>query len=161
MSSPEANLAALGLILPPAPQLPPGITLPFALVRVVGTRALIAGHGPTLADGRLAGPFGKVGAEVSEAEAVAAARLTTLAMLGSLKRQLGSLERIRAWTKVLGLVASAPHFHRQPVVMNGCSELLLQIFGPEVGAHARSAIGVAVLPFDLPVEIEAEVELHA
>ena len=160
MRSPEAVLAQLGLPLPAPLQLPAGTTLPFALVRVVGTRALISGHGPTLPDGRLAGPFGKVGADVSEAEAVAAARLTTLAMLGSLQRQLGSLARIRAWTKVLGLVASSPDFHRQPVVLNGCSDLLLQIFGPEVGAHARSAIGVAVLPFNLPVEIEAEVELH-
>ena len=93
-------------------------------------------------------------------QAHAAARLTALAILGSLKRELGDLDRIAAWTRVFGMVNSAPGFNRQPVVINGFTELILEIFGTEVGAHARSAVGLAELPFDIPVEIEGEVELH-
>lgn len=104
-------------------------------------------------------PLGKVGLEVSEREAHEAARLTGLAILGSLHRQLGDLDRIVAWTRIFGMVNSAPGFHRQPAVINGITELIQDVFGPEVGAHARSAIGVAELPFDIPVEIEGEVEL--
>lgn len=160
MATPEQRLADLGFILPAALQLPPGVTLPFALVRVVGSRALIAGHGPTNEDGSMAAPFGKVGAELTLEQGIIAARLTTLAMLASLKRELGELSRIRCWTRVFGMVNSAAGFHRQPAVMNGCSELLLAVFGDERGNHARCAIGVAELPFNLPVEIEGEVELR-
>jgi enamine deaminase RidA (YjgF/YER057c/UK114 family) len=159
MPTPEERLAALGCVLPAPLKLPPGATLPFPWVRVVGTRAIVSGHGPTLADGSLAQPLGKVGAEVSEEQAVAAARLTGLAILGSLRRELGSLDRIACWTRVFGMVNSAPGFTRQPAVINGFSELILDVFGPERGAHARSAVGLAELPFGLPVEIEAEVEL--
>jgi hypothetical protein len=80
-------------------------------------------------------------------------------MLGSLKRELGDLDRISAWTRVFGMVNSAPGFNQQPSVINGFSELVLELFGPIVGAHSRSAVGLAELPFDLPVEIEGEVEL--
>ncbi|HPP84231.1 MAG TPA: RidA family protein, partial [Rubrivivax sp.] len=86
-------------------------------------------------------------------------RLTALAILGSLKRELGSLERIAAWVRVFGMVNSAPGFDRQPAVINGFSDLILELFGSERGAHARSAVGMAGLPFGIPVEIEAEVEL--
>lgn len=161
MPTPEQRLVELGLVLPAPLQLPPGVTLPFPWVRVVGTRAFISGHGPTEADGRLAMPLGKVGAEVSEAQAQRAARLTGLAILGSLQRELGSLSRIAAWTRVFGMVNSAPGFTRQPAVINGFSELILGVFGPVPGAHARSAVGMAELPFGIPVEIEGEVELHA
>ncbi len=139
--------------------MPPGVTLPFPWVRVIGTRALISGHGPTNADGSLAHPLGKVGAEVSPEQAYAAARLTGLAILGSLKRELGSLERIVGWVRVFGMVNSAPGFNRQPSVINGFTDLILSVFGPEVGAHARSAVGLAELPFSIPVEIEGEVAL--
>jgi enamine deaminase RidA (YjgF/YER057c/UK114 family) len=161
MPTPEQRLADLGLVLPAPLQLPPGVTLPFPWVRVVGTRAIISGHGPTEADGRLAQPLGKVGAEVSEEQACRAAALTALAILGSLQRELGSLERIAAWTRVFGMVNSAPGFTRQPAVINGFSDLILAVFGPEQGAHARSAVGLAELPFGIPVEIEGEVELRA
>ncbi len=157
----EARLHALGLVLPAPLRLPPGVVLPFPWVRVVGCRALISGHGPTAADGSLAEPLGKVGAQVTPAQAHEAARLTGLAILGSLKRELGSLERIAGWTRVFGMVNSAPGFGGQPAVINGFSELILAVFGAERGAHARSAVGLAELPFNIPVEIEGEVELVA
>lgn len=160
MSATADRLATLGLVLPAPLQLPPGVTLPFPWVRVVGTRAIISGHGPTGADGALARPLGKVGREVSIEQAQRAARLTGLAMLGSLERELGDLDRIAAWTRVFGMVNAAPGFTRTPAVLNGFTELILDVFGPERGAHARSAVGLAELPFDIPVEIEGEVELH-
>jgi hypothetical protein len=153
------RLAHLQIVLPAPLQMPPGVVLPFPWVRIVGTRALISGHGPTLEDGSLATPLGKVGLDVSEAQAYQAARLTGLAILGSLQRRLGNLDRIAAWTRVFGMVNSAPGFNRQPAVINGFTDLILDVFGPEVGAHARSAVGLAALPFDIPVEIEGEVEL--
>lgn len=159
MSTVEDRLHALGFGVPAPLRLPPGVTLPFPWVRVVGNRALVSGHGPTNADGSLAEPLGKVGSQVTEEQAYVAARLTGLAILGSLKRELGSLERIASWTRVLGMVNSAPGFNRQPAVINGFTDLILNVFGPERGAHARSAVGLAELPFNIPVEIEGEVEL--
>ncbi len=155
----EARLQALGLVLPETLKAPAGIKLPFANVRVRGNRAYIAGHGPLMPDGSLARPLGKVGAEVSEQEAYQSARLVTLAILASLKRELGDLDRVTAWLRVFGMVNTAPGFNRQPAVINGFSDLILELYGPEVGQHARSAVGMAALPFDIPVEIEAEVEI--
>lgn len=159
MTTPEQRLSELGYVLPKPLALPPGAKLPFPWVRIVGSRAIISGHGPTDADGRLAQPLGKVGAEVTEEQAYVAARLAGLAILGSLARELGGLERIACWTRVFGMVNSAPGFARQPAVINGFSDLILDVFGPERGAHARSAVGLAELPFNIPVEIEGEVEL--
>ena len=153
------RLRALGCTLPEPLRLPPGVTLPFPWVRVVGSRALISGHGPTNADGSLAKPLGKVGRDVTLEQAQVSARLTGLAILGSLARELGSLDRVACWTRVFGMVNSAPGFNRQPAVINGFTELILDVFGPQCGAHARSAVGLAELPFDIPVEIEGEVEL--
>ena len=161
MSKAEERLRALGLQLPAPLQLPPGAKLPFPWVRLIGTRALISGHGPTNRDGSLAQPLGKVGSEVSQEQAYAAARLTGLAILGSLKRELGSLDRIASWVRVFGMVNSAPGFNRQPAVINGFSDLILEVFGHEIGAHARSAVGMAELPFGIPVEIEGEVAVLA
>ena len=87
------------------------------------------------------------------------ARLTGLAILGSLKRKLGSLSRIACWTRVFGMVNSAPGFTHQPAVINGFTDLIVSVFGQEQGSHARSAVGLAELPFRIPVEIEGEVEL--
>jgi enamine deaminase RidA (YjgF/YER057c/UK114 family) len=156
----EAKLAALGLVLPEAVKAPAGVVLPFSFVRVVGTRAIISGHSAQNPDGTIAAPFGKVGREVTPEEGYHAARLTGLSILGSLQRALGDLDRIAAWTRVFGMVNSAPGFNAQPSVINGFSDLILEVFGAEIGAHARSAVGMAELPFGIPVEIEAEVELH-
>lgn len=152
-----AKLAALGLILPAAVRPPPGVTLPFRLVRVVGDRVYVSGHGPTNADGTLARPLGQLGRELTVEQGYHAAKLTALAVLGSLERELGDLERIVAWTRVFGMVNSAPGFNQHPSVINGFSELIIELFGAERGAHSRSAVGMAGLPFDLPVEVEAEV----
>jgi hypothetical protein len=103
--------------------------------------------------------LGKVGREVSLEQGYAAARLTALAVLGSLQRAIGDLDRVAGWRRVFGMVNSAPGFNRQPLVINGFSDLILELYGPEIGAHARSAVGLAELPFDIPVEIEGEVEL--
>ncbi len=153
----EARIREMGLALPPPLVVPAAVRLPFTPVRIVGDRAIVSGHGPQNADGTSAGPFGKVGAEVTLEEARVAARLTALSILGDLARALGDLDRITAWVRVFGMVASAPGFDRQPAVINGASDLILDLFGEEVGAHARSAVGMAELPFGLPVEIEAEV----
>src|SRR5690554_3707492 len=156
----EQRLHDLGISLPQPLQLPPGVALLFPWVRIVGTRALISGHVPTNQDGSLALPLGKVGRDLSLEQAYEAARLSGLAILGSLQRELGSLDAIKAWTRIFGMVNSAPGFNNQPAVINGCTELIIEVFGREVGAHARSAVGLAELPSNVPVEIEGEVELH-
>ncbi len=160
MSRIAARLAELGLVLPPAPPPPQTVTFPFRSVRIVGRRTVIAGHGPQAPDGEDASPRGKVGSDLTLEQGYHAARLTALSMLGSLERELGDLDRIACWVKLFGMVNSAPGFTRQPAVINGASELILSVFGDEVGAHARSAVGMAELPFGIPVEIEGEVELH-
>jgi hypothetical protein len=154
----EARLRELGLVLPQPTQPPPGARLPFAPVRLRGNRAFVAGHGPLHVDGTLAGPFGKVPSEVTPDQAYASARLVGLAILGSLQRALGDLDRITAWLRVFGMVNCAPDFAAQPNVINGCSDLILELFGPDIGQHARSAVGLTALPFGIPVEIEAELE---
>ena len=154
------RLRELSIELPDPLQLPPGVTLPFPWVRIVGLRAIVSGHGPTNRDGSMAQPLGKVGREVTLEQGYQAARLTALAVLGSLQRSLGDLDRISAWTRVFGMVNSAPGFNQQPAVINGFTDLIVEIFGRERGQHARSAVGLAELPFNIPVEIECEVELR-
>jgi len=156
----DERLAERNLVLPPAIVPPPGVVLPFSFVRIVGARAVFSGHGPQALDGTVAGPFGQVGSDVSVDDAYAAARSTALSILGSLHRALGDLDRIAGWVRVFGMVNSAPGFDRQPTVINGCSDLLLELFGPEVGAHTRSAVGMAALPFGIPVEIEGELMIR-
>ncbi|MFI5276517.1 MAG: RidA family protein [Ktedonobacterales bacterium] len=157
----EAKLAERGLILPKLLDVGGAARLPFAQVRVFGDRAFISGHGPTNSDGSVAEPLGKVGRDLTLEQAYHAAELTVLAMLADLQRALGDLDRITAWLRVFGMVQTAPGFQQTPAVINGCSDLLLAVFGPEVGAHARSAVGMAELPFNIPVEIEAEVAISA
>ena len=159
MAKIEEKLMALGLTLPPPPQPPPGIVLPFRFVRILGDRALISGHGPQNPDGSFAEPLGKLGREVSLEQGYTAARLVALSILASLKRALADLDRVAAWSRVFGMVNSAPGFHQQPNVINGFSDLILELYGPEVGAHSRSAVGMAELPFNIPVEIEGEIQL--
>lgn len=161
MSRIEERLKVMGLSLPAEIQPPAGVVLPFQFVRILNRRALISGHGPQNSDGSIAQPLGKLGRELTIEQGYSAARLTALSILGSLKRALGDLDRVGAWTRVFGMVNSAPGFNRQPVVINGFSDLILELYGPKAGAHSRSAVGLAELPFDIPVEVEGEVELIA
>jgi enamine deaminase RidA (YjgF/YER057c/UK114 family) len=156
----ESKLAQLGLVLPPPLKVPAGVVLPFEMVRLVGSRAVIAGHGPQAADGSVAGPLGKVGRELTVQQGYDAARLVGLSVLASLQRALGDLDRVTAWVRVFGMVNCAEGFRQQPAVVNGFSDLVLEVFGPDVGRHARSAVGLYELPFGIPVEVEAEVEFR-
>jgi enamine deaminase RidA (YjgF/YER057c/UK114 family) len=154
----EAKLRDLGLVLPEPMQAPPGLRLPFSWVRVRGNRAYISGHIALNPDGSVAQPLGKVGAEVSAEEGYQSARRVALSHLASLKRALGDLDRVTAWLRVFAMVNAAPDFNQTPLVTNGYSDLILQLYGPEVGAHARSSIGM-ILPLNSPVNCEAEVEI--
>ena len=165
----ETRLKKLGLVLPEPMQPPPGVELPFAWVRVRGNRAYVSGHGPLNPDGSLCGPFGKVGtevspevsSEVSPEEGYEAARGCALSVLASLKRELGDLDRVEAWLVVHGLVNTAPDFGGTAGVVNGFSDLILELYGPEAGMHARTAPGVATLPLNHAVFVAAEVEITA
>jgi enamine deaminase RidA (YjgF/YER057c/UK114 family) len=155
----EAKLKEMGLELPEPFKVPEGVRLPFSWVRIRGSRALISGHGPQDTDGSFAQPLGKVGKDLTIEEGYASARKVALSMLGTLKRELGDLDRVAAWLRVFGMVNSAPGFDQQPRVINGFSDLIIELYGPEKGGHARSAVGMAELPFGFPVEIEAEIEI--
>ena len=155
--SAEARLAEklkeLGLAMPPAPE-PKGVYRPLV------TRADVvytSGHLPVQASGELV--IGRLDAELDVAAGYAAARLAGLAILASLRKELGTLDHVRRVLKVLGAVNGTPDFTQQPAVLNGCSELFAEVFGPEAGVGARSAIGVASLPLGVPVEIEAIFEI--
>ena len=151
----EDKLRALGLVLPEAPKVPPGFKFSFAWTRIRGNRIYLAGHGPLASDGTFVGPTGKVPSEVSLEEAQEAARDTGLSMLASLKRELGDLDRVTAWLMVYGMVNADPGY---PQTINGFSDLILDLYGPEVGHHARIAVGMATLPLNNAVTIAAEVE---
>lgn len=152
----EDRLKALGLELPAPMQT---ANLPFELIRIDGRHAYLAGHVPLAADGGMAKPLGKVGAEVSQEEGYNAARLVALGFLATIRQAVGSLDQVDGWLKLFGMVNVAPGFNNIPAVINGASELILEVFGPEIGAHSRSAVGMAELPFSVPVEIEAELLL--
>ncbi len=153
----EERLAALGLTLPQPMQTR---DLPFELIRTHGRHVYLAGHVPLTEDGRMARPLGKVGAEVSQEEGYAAARLVALGFLATLRQAVGSLDAVSGWLKLFGMVNAAPGFNNLPAVINGASDLILEVFGPERGRHTRSAVGMAELPFSVPVEIEAELLLE-
>jgi enamine deaminase RidA (YjgF/YER057c/UK114 family) len=148
----EGRLAALGIKLPEAPR-PVASYVPA--VRT-GNLVYLAGQGP-LSGGKPT-ITGKVGAEISEEEGYKAARATVLVSLAALRAEIGSLDRVRRIVKVVGFVNSAPGFTRQPWVVNGASDLLVEVFG-EAGRHARSSVGVSELPLNIPVEIEMIVEV--
>jgi len=150
----EARLAALKLELPPAPK-PMGVYQP---VTITGNLAFVSGHGPLKADRTLI--TGRLGDQLDVVEGKAAARQTGLAILATLRSQLGSLDRVKRLVKVLGMVNCTPDFASHPAVINGCSELFAEVFGPENGIGARSAVGMASLPGHIPVEIEAIFELE-
>jgi enamine deaminase RidA (YjgF/YER057c/UK114 family) len=155
----ESRLEQLGVTLPGSPLLPPGVVIPFEWVRVREKRAFVSGHGPLAGDGTPAGPFGKVPSEVSLEAAQESARLAALAVLAALRQAIGDLDRIAAWTMVHGFVNADPGYSQTTLVLNPFSEVILDVFGPEVGAHARTAIGVAAVPLNLPLVVSAEIEL--
>ena len=157
--SADQKVKELGLVLPPPLQLPPGVAIPLVMVKVIDKRVIVSGHGPQNDDGSIAEPLGQVGGDVTLEEGVEAAKRVALTMMGTLQRELGSLDEIKSWVKVFGMVNSAPGFTGQTPVINGFSQTIIEVFGEEVGLAARSAVGMAGLPFNIPVEVEAELEL--
>ena len=151
--SAEARLAELNLELPPAPK-PGGVYHP---VVIVGDLAYVSGHGPMRADGTMIA--GKVGATMNEADAYLAARPVGLTMLATLRRELGSLDRIDRLVKTLGMVNATPEFGTHPQVINGFSNLMVEIWGDVKGKGARSAVGMGSLPSNIAVEVEAVFQL--
>ena len=153
----EKKLAELGYALPTPHQ--------YATNRTgavqVGTMLYVSGHGVNLPELPGVRQRGKVGSEVSEDEGHATARAVALMMLATIKKHVGDLDRVKRVVKLLGIVNSAPNFERQPFVINGASDLFYELWGPEFGEHARSAIGVAELGGRMPVEIEGIFELHS
>jgi len=148
----ESRLAATGIRLP-APARPAAQYVPC--VRT-GNLLFVSGQGPVTAEGFVTG---KVGDTLDEAAGKHAARLTGLAILAQVRAELGSLDKVRRVVKVLGMVNAAPGFNRMPAVIDGCSELFLEVF-EDAGRHARSAVGMAELPFDIAVEIKAIFEVE-
>ncbi len=151
--SAEARLKELGIVLPKVPT-PVANYLPYR----IGRRLLfLAGQGPRDENGGLL--TGKVGAEVSVDEAYRRARLVGLGLLSATREALGSLDRVEAVLKLLGMVNAGPDFKDQPKVINGCSDLFVEVFGPEIGRHARSAVGMGSLPNQISVEIEGVIAI--
>ena len=151
--SAETVLAQLNLELPPAPK-PAGVYKP---VVIAGNMAYVSGHGPLKTDKTLM--TGRVGADLDLPAGKLAARQVGLTILATLRAQLGTLDRVKRVIKVLGMVNATANFHDHPAVINGCSELFAEIFGPENGVGARSAVGMASLPGNMAVEIEAIFEI--
>lgn len=151
--SAEERISKLGIELPPAPK-PVGLYKP---VVVVGNLAYLSGHGPLRSDGTLI--KGRLGDDMDLEGGQAAARQTALAMLATLKFALGSLDRVTRVIKLLGLVLSVDAFDQQPQVINGCSQLFADVFGPDQGIGARSALGTNSLPGGIAVEIEGIFEI--
>jgi enamine deaminase RidA (YjgF/YER057c/UK114 family) len=147
------KLKELALELPPAPK-PKGVYKPLV---VLGNLAYTSGHLPVAPGGDLV--KGRVGADLDVKAGHAAAVLAGLGILATLRQALGTLDRVRRVVKVLGMVNCTPEFDQQPAVLNGCSELFAEVFGPDAGVGARSAVGVAALPLGVPVEIEAVFEI--
>ena len=153
-NTPEQNFAALNLTLPPAPA-PMGVYKPCI---IDGNHAYVSGHGPLRADKTLI--TGRVGAELDADAGKQAAQQVGLAILATLKTHLGSLDKVKRVIKTLGMVGCTPDFQRHPHVINGCSELFAQVWGPDNGVGVRSAVGMGSLPGNIPVEIECIFELH-
>jgi enamine deaminase RidA (YjgF/YER057c/UK114 family) len=152
MTSYEQRLLELGIALPPVSP-PAGL---YARGVVVAEMLYLSGTGPIRADGSYV--TGKVGTDISLEAARDAARLTGMQLLGGIRQELGSLDRVVRIVKLLGMVNCAPGFNNTPAVIDGCSELFIDVFG-ESGRAARSAVGMAELPFDICVEIEAIVQI--
>jgi enamine deaminase RidA (YjgF/YER057c/UK114 family) len=154
METPEVNFAKLGLTLPPAPK-PLGVYKPCL---VDGKYLYLSGHGTVLEDGSLI--IGRIGSDLDIDQGKLAARQVGLAMLATIKSNLGTLNRVKRVIKVLGMVNCTPDFQRHPYIINGCSELFASVWGEENGVGVRSAVGMGSLPDNIPVEVEALFELH-
>jgi enamine deaminase RidA (YjgF/YER057c/UK114 family) len=152
--SPDQRFEELKLTLPPAPK-PIGVYKPFL---IVGNIAYVSGHGTVKEDGSLI--IGRIGKDLTIDEGKLAARQVGLAILATLKANLGSLNKIKRVVKVLGMVNAVSDFERHPFVINGCSELFASVWGEDNGIGVRSAVGMGSLPDNIPVEIEAQFELH-
>jgi enamine deaminase RidA (YjgF/YER057c/UK114 family) len=147
--SAEARLQTLQLELPPPPK-PAGVYRPAL---IIGDLCYLSGHLPVQPDGTLI--KGRVGADLTQQDGAKAAQRAALAILATLKVTLGSLDRVQQLVKLMGMVQCTPEFEQQPAVINGCSELLIEVFGDSVGVGTRSAFGVHALPLGVAVEIEA------
>ena len=152
MAKVEEKIKELGLELPAAPS----PMANYVTARRTGNLIFFSGAGP-FQEGKPV-VFGKVGAELSQEEGYQAARLTGLNLIAQLKKELGNLDRVKQFVKVQAFVASAPDFMAQPAVMNGVSDLFAEIVG-EKGKHARTAVAVPQLPFNIPIEVEIIVEV--
>ena len=153
-SSPQKRFESLNLTLPPAPK-PVGVYKPAL---VVGQHLYVSGHGPLLPDNTLM--RGRVGRDFDADGGKKGARQVGLTMLATLLATLGSLDKVKRVIKVLGMVNCTPDFSQQPQVIDGASDLLFELFGPDAGKHARSAVGHVSLPRGIAVEINGEFELH-
>jgi len=154
MNTPDENFEALGLNLPPAPK-PLGVYKPYLLD---GNHLLVSGHGTVQDDGSLI--IGRIGADMTQEEGKFAARQVGLAILSTIKTNLGSLNKVKRVIKVLGMVNCTADFEKHPFVINGCSELFAKVWGEDNGIGVRSAVGMGSLPDNIPVEIEAMFELE-
>ena len=154
MQSPEQNFEKLGLTLPPAPK-PLGVYKPCL---IDGKYLYLSGHGTVKEDGNLI--IGRIGDDLDIEQGKLAARQVGLAMLATIKANIGSLDKIKRVIKVLGMVNCVSSFERHPYVINGASELFASVWGEENGIGVRSAVGMGSLPDNIPVEIEALFELH-
>jgi len=157
MSGIAEKLAERGLEIPPAQVIPPGVRLTYRRLVRNGDVAYIAGHGPTHGEG-WGSKLGKVGRELTVEEGVAAAQLTALNVLGTIERELGGLDGIACWLKINGFVNAVDGFTEHATVINGFSDLVVDLYGQDRLA-ARTSIGVPHLPFDMPVEVDAIVAL--
>ena len=152
--SADQNFEDLGLTLPPPPK-PLGVYKPFL---IVGNMAYVSGHGTVQTDGSLI--IGRIGENIDIEGGKLAAQQVGLAIIATLKQNLGSLDRIERVVKVLGMVNATTDFERHPYVINGCSELFAKIWGQDKGVGVRSAVGMGTLPDNIPVEIEAQFLLN-
>ena len=153
MNTPDENFAALGLNLPPAPK-PLGVYKPWL---IDGNHLFVSGHGTVKDDGTLI--IGRIGLDLSPEEGKLAARQVGLAILSTIKTNLGSLNKVKRVIKVLGMVNCTSDFEKHPFIINGCSELFAKVWGEDNGIGVRSAVGMGSLPDNIPVEIEALFEL--
>ncbi|GEO04713.1 hypothetical protein AAE02nite_23770 [Adhaeribacter aerolatus] len=151
--TPKTNFEKLKIILPPAPK-PLGVYKPLLLD---GKYCYVSGHGTVQTDGSLI--IGRIGQDLTPEEGKLAARQVGLAILATLKSNLGTLNRVKRVIKVLGMVNCVPEFQKHPFIINGCSELFAEIWGEENGIGVRSAVGMGSLPDNIPVEVEALFEL--